>query len=143
VRSAQILLVEDNPGDVVLLREALREGGLPHRLHVAGNGAAARAFLHSCGGSHELPMPDLVFLDLNLPDATGHELLAEVRADPRTTALPVAILTSSYAEREVAESYRLHANCHITKPSSLDQLMYVMRQIEEFWFRVAALPALR
>ena len=138
MKCADILLVEDNPGDVALVREGLRE--LEHRLEVAESGERALEFLRARSAAPERSMPDVVLLDLNLPGLTGLEVLCRIRSDPDTAALPVVVMTSSDARKDIVESYRLHANCYVTKPSSLDEYMRVMRRLGEFWFSVAKLP---
>jgi two-component system, chemotaxis family, response regulator Rcp1 len=140
VRPINILLVEDNPGDVRLTIEALREGKVHNNLHVVGDGVDALAFLHREGEYSDAPMPDLILLDLNLPRKDGREVLAEVKADPQLRRIPVVVLTTSNAEQDVLRSYDLHANCYITKPVDLDQFINIVRTIEDFWLAVVTLP---
>ena len=140
VRPINILLVEDNPGDVRLTIEALREGKVHNNLHVVGDGVEALAFLHREGEHRDAPLPDLVLLDLNLPKKDGREVLAEIKADPDLRRIPVVVLTTSNAEQDVLRSYDLHANCYITKPVDLDQFIKVVRTIEDFWLAVVTLP---
>jgi CheY-like chemotaxis protein len=137
-RPFAILLVEDNPGDVRLAMEALRDGKVPKRIHVAEDGVAALDYLWSEAGRAE--PPDLILLDLNLPKRSGHEVLAEVRADDRLRATPVIVFTSSAAEPDVRQSYALQANCYITKPSGFSELSAAIRRIESFWLQTATLP---
>jgi CheY-like chemotaxis protein len=132
-RAADILLVEDNPDDVDLTREAFREVGATSRLHVVENGIEAMAFLRHQGAYSEAPTPDLVLLDLNLPKKSGHEVLAEIKADPRLRAIPVVVLTSSAAEPDVTRSYELAASGYVTKPVDLDDYFRVVRLIDHFW----------
>jgi two-component system, chemotaxis family, response regulator Rcp1 len=132
----EVLLVEDNPGDVVLIREALRDGSVPVRLSVAVDGDAALARLRR----QDVPRPDLILLDLNLPRLNGREVLAAVKADPGLLCIPVVVLTSSEADSDVAASYDLHANCYIVKPSDLEQLLHVVRSVVSFWLTVVKLP---
>jgi CheY-like chemotaxis protein len=136
----QVLLVEDNPGDVRLTREALREGKVRNNLSVAPDGVEALAFLRRQGKYADAPRPDVILLDLNLPKKDGREVLVEVKADPSLRNIPVVILTSSEAERDIAQAYDLHANCYITKPVDLDQFIHVVKSIEEFWFTIVKLP---
>jgi two-component system, chemotaxis family, response regulator Rcp1 len=140
IRPIDILLVEDNPGDVRLTVEALREGKVHNNLHVVGDGVDALAFLHREGQYADAPTPDLILLDLNLPRKDGREVLAEIKADPQLRRIPVVVLTTSNAEQDVLRSYDLHANCYITKPVDLDQFINVVRTIEEFWLAVVTLP---
>ncbi len=141
--AVEILLVEDNPADVRLTREALREGagGLRHRLHVVEDGVQALAFLRREAGYWEVPRPDLILLDLNLPRKDGREVLQEIKADPELRSIPVVVLTTSRSEEDVLRSYQLHANCYVTKPVDLDQFLEVVRRIEAFWLGVARLPS--
>jgi CheY-like chemotaxis protein len=143
IRPVDILLVEDNPGDVRLTREALREARVQNRLHVVGDGAEAMAFLRREGRYAQAPQPDLVLLDLNLPRKDGREVLAEIKADAKLRHIPVVVLTTSAAERDVASSYALHANCYVTKPMELDHYLEAVRALEGFWLGVATLPANR
>jgi len=139
VGTARILLVEDNPGDARLMREALQEAGLPHKLTVVQDGPSALAWLRGEAGE-DIARPHLILLDLNLPRLSGHELLRELKADPGLSQIPVVVLTSSTAEEDVRRSYELHANCYIAKPVGLEQLLATVRSLSEFWFGVATLP---
>jgi two-component system, chemotaxis family, response regulator Rcp1 len=136
----EILLVEDNPGDVVLVREALSDGKVCNNLHVAVDGVQAMEFLRREGGFAEAPRPDLILLDLNLPRKNGREVLAEIKSDPGLQAIPVVVLTTSKEEEDILRSYQLHANSYITKPVSFGQFLKVMRSIEDFWFEIVRLP---
>lgn len=136
----EVLLVEDNPGDVRLTREALKEGKVRNHLSVAPDGVEALAFLRREGRYADAPRPDVILLDLNLPKKDGREVLQEIKGDPALRSIPVVILTSSQAERDIAEAYALHANCYITKPVDLDQFITVVRSIEDFWFTIVKLP---
>jgi two-component system, chemotaxis family, response regulator Rcp1 len=136
-----ILLVEDNPGDVRLTREALKEGKVLNNLHVAMDGMEALAFLKKEGDHQRAVRPDIILLDLNLPKKDGREVLAEIKADPRLRRIPVVILTTSKAEEDVIKTYDLHANCYITKPVDLDQFITVVQSIEDFWFSIVKLPS--
>jgi CheY-like chemotaxis protein len=139
-RPIEILLVEDNPADARLAREALLEGKVRNRLHHVEDGDQALAVLRRQGEFVGTVRPDLVLLDLNLPGRDGREVLAEVKGDPDLRRIPVVVLTSSKAEEDVLRSYDLHANCYVTKPIDLDQFIKVVRQVERFWLEVVELP---
>ncbi len=139
-RSINILLVEDNPGDVRLTEEALKEGKVNNSLSVARDGAEALAFLHKEGEFKGKPTPDLILLDLNLPKLNGPEVLQRIKDEPDLKRIPVVVLTTSTAEQDVLKSYDLNANCFITKPVDLDQFFKVIRTIDEFWLNVVRLP---
>jgi CheY-like chemotaxis protein len=139
-RPVEILLVEDNPGDVRLTVEALGTAKVRNTLHVVEDGERALAFLHREGSYANSPRPDLILLDLNLPRKDGREVLAEIKQDHDLKRIPVVILTSSAAEQDILQSYNLHANCYITKPVDLDQFLRVVRSIEDFWLMVVKLP---
>ena len=141
-RPVEILLVEDNLGDVRLTQEVLREGKLRNTLRVAADGVEAMAMLRREGVHCESPSPDLILLDLNLPKKDGREVLAEIKSDPYLHRIPVVILTTSKAEEDVLKSYDLNANCYITKPVDLDQFIDVVRMIENFWLTIVVLPPL-
>jgi len=136
----EILLVEDNPGDVRLTIEALKEGKISNQINVAVDGMDAMAFLRREGKYANAPKPDLILLDLNLPKKNGQEVLAEIKVDPRLKCIPVVILTSSQAEKDIVMTYNLHANCYIKKPVDFDQFIDVVKSIENFWFNVVKLP---
>jgi len=136
-----ILLVEDNPGDVRLVVEAFREGGAAVRLTTARDGEEALAVLRRQGAHAAAPRPALILLDLNLPRMGGRELLAEIKADPALRPMPVVVLTSSRQDQDVLACYDLGANCYITKPADLDQFIEVVRSIVNFWLTVARLPS--
>lgn len=140
LRPVEILLVEDNPGDVVLTREALLEGKLHTRLSVVSDGEAALAYLRREAPFAAAARPDLILLDLNLPRLSGREVLAAVKADDQLKSIPVVVLTSSEAEQDIVASYKLNANCYISKPVDLDQFIKVVRSIEDFWLTVVRLP---
>ncbi|MBA2669617.1 MAG: response regulator [Gemmatimonadetes bacterium] len=139
----EILLVEDNPGDVRLTREALSECGVQNRLNVATDGVEALAFLRRQGVFRDAARPDVIFLDLNLPRKDGREVLMEIKQDPALMSIPVVVLSSSQAEEDIVGAYQLHANCYVTKPMDLDQFVSVVRSIENFWFLIAKLPRKR
>ena len=139
-RAIDILLVEDNPGDVRLTREALKEHKIVNRLHVVEDGMEAVAFLKNQGKYTDAPRPGLILLDLNLPKMDGREVLARVKTDPDLKRIPVVVLTTSAAERDILASYDLHANCYITKPVDLNQFLEVVRSVEGFWLSIVKLP---
>ena len=139
-RSIEILLVEDSEGDVRLTREALHDAKLANNLHVVTDGEAALAYLRRQAPYSEAPKPDLILLDLNLPKKDGREVLAEIKSDPVLRRIPVVVLTTSQAERDIITSYDLHANCFISKPVDLDQFVTVVSSIKEFWFTIVKLP---
>jgi two-component system, chemotaxis family, response regulator Rcp1 len=139
-RPVEILLVEDNPGDVRLTREALREGKVRNNLAVAADGVEAIAYLRKEGEYENAVRPDLILLDLNLPRKDGREVLEEIKADPSLRHIPVVVLTSSQAEEDIVRAYDLHANCYVTKPVDLDQFIRVVESIEDFWFTIVKLP---
>jgi two-component system, chemotaxis family, response regulator Rcp1 len=139
----EILLVEDNPGDVRLTREALRIGKVPNTLRTVSDGLEALAYLRKEGQYHEAPVPDLILLDLNLPRKDGREVLAEIKQDPELRRIPVVVMTTSAAEQDILKSYDLHANCYVTKPPDFARLVAVVRAIEDFWLSVAKLPPKR
>jgi CheY-like chemotaxis protein len=135
-----MLMVEDNPGDVRLTREALKDAKLWLRIHVAEDGVAALDFLHRRGAHARAPRPDLVLLDLNLPKKDGREVLEAIKTDDDLRTIPVVILTTSQAEEDVLRAYRLQANCYVTKPVDFDQFTRIVQAIEQFWFSVVTLP---
>jgi len=139
-RSIEILLVEDNPGDVRLTEEALKEGKVINRLSVVPDGVEAIEYLRKRGDYASAATPDLVLLDLNLPKKDGREVLAEVKQDPELRKIPVVVLTTSRDEQDILKSYDLHANCYITKPVDFEQFIRVVRAIEDFWLSVVKLP---
>ncbi len=139
-RPLEILLIEDNPGDVRLTAEALKQGQGGSNLNVVKDGVEALAFLQREGPYAAALRPDLILLDLNLPRKDGREVLAEIKQDPRFQRIPVVVLTTSSAEQDVVRSYDLHANCYITKPASLGQFVKIIKAIEDFWLTIARLP---
>ncbi len=136
----EILLVEDNPGDVRLIQEALKENKLRNQLHVAKDGAEALDFLRRAVAFADAPRPDLILLDLNLPKKDGHEVLSDIKEDPDLKRIPVVVLTTSDDEHDILASYNLHANAYVTKPLDLEQFLNIVRQIEGFWLTVVRLP---
>lgn len=139
MKALRILLVEDSPSDVRLIREALKETPVPLQITVAHDGVEATDYLQQAE-SGLVNRPDLVLLDLNLPRKNGREVLAEIKGSPTLRQIPVLIMTSSTSEEDVAEAYSLNANCYITKPGDLRDYVHVVRAIEDFWFMTATLP---
>jgi chemotaxis family two-component system response regulator Rcp1 len=142
MRPIEILLVEDNPADIRLTEEGLKEAKVTNRLHAVMDGNAALDFLYRRGEYRAAPRPDVVFLDLNLPGIDGHAVLKRIKGDLALRTIPVVVLTSSEAEADVVRSYEEHANCFIAKPLDFDGLLRVVRAVEEFWFTVVKLPGM-
>ena len=136
----EVLLVEDSPGDVRLTREAFKDAKVHINLHVAPDGAEAMDFLNRQGKHSNVPRPDLILLDLNLPKKDGREVLEEIKQSPRLKSIPVVILTTSASDADILRSYRLHANCYITKPVGLDGFLQIVHSIDNFWLSVVKLP---
>lgn len=141
IRPVDILLVEDSPSDADLTEEALGDGKVLNNLHWVQDGVEALAFLHRQGKYVNAPRPDLILLDLNLPKKDGRDVLAEVKVDPSLKLIPVIVLTTSEAERDILKTYELNANCYITKPIDLEQFISVVKLIEEFWLVLVKLPS--
>lgn len=139
-KDIEILLVEDNPGDVRLTMEALKDCKMRNTLYVVEDGEEAMSFLYKKGKYADAPHPDLILLDLNLPKKNGKEVLFEIKENPKLKRIPVVILTTSKAEEDILKTYDLHANCYITKPVDFDQFISVVRKIEDFWFTIVKLP---
>ena len=139
-RPIEILLVEDNPGDVRLTQEAARETKIHNNMHVVTNGLDAMAFLHHEGRFSAVPRPDLILLDLNMPVMDGREVLRQVKSDEKTRRIPVVIITSSQAEEDILRAYDLQASCYVTKPVDLVQFIKVVKNVENFWLTVVTLP---
>ena len=139
-RPVEILLVEDNPGDVRLTKEALKEGKVYNNLHWAKDGVEALEFLKREGKHANAPRPDIILLDLNLPKKDGREVLAVIKRDAELKQIPVVVLTTSKAEEDVLKSYELHANCYVTKPVDLEKFIQVVQSIDRFWLTVVTLP---
>lgn len=139
-RAIEILLIEDNPGDVRLTMEALRDARVHNQVHVARDGVEALAFLGHEGPYQSVPRPDLILLDLNLPRKDGREVLAVIKGDPALRRIPVVVLTTSQDEQDILASYDLHANSYIVKPVDLDQFISIVKSIEGFWFEIVKLP---
>jgi chemotaxis family two-component system response regulator Rcp1 len=136
----EILLVEDNPGDVRLTRESLADAKVHNNMSVVIDGVEAIAFLKGEGAYQDAPRPDLILLDLNLPRKSGREVLAEIKADPSLRRIPVVVLTTSQAEQDIVQSYDLHANAYINKPVDLEEFAKIVQSIESFWFQIVCLP---
>ena len=136
----EILLIEDNPGDVRLTKEALRDSKVINNLSVVSDGVQALEFLHREGRYADAVRPDVILLDLNLPRKDGREVLEEIKANPDLKRIPVVVITSSSAEEDVLRSYNLHANCYISKPVNLEQFIAVVKSIEDFWMGIVKLP---
>jgi CheY-like chemotaxis protein len=139
-RPVEILLVEDNPGDERLTREALKEGKVYNNLHWVKDGVEAMEFLRRAGRYAEAPRPDIILLDLNLPKKDGREVLQEIKTDTDLKRIPVVVLTTSKAEEDVLRTYNLHANCYVTKPVDLEKFIVVVKSIDVFWLTVVTLP---
>lgn len=139
-RAIDILLVEDDPGDELITREAFEHNKLKNRLHVAHDGEEGLNYLYRRGEFVDAPRPDLILLDLNLPKYDGRQLLEKIKSDPELAQIPVVVLTTSSAEEDILKSYKLHANAYVTKPVDLDQFMKAVRQIDEFFVQVVRLP---
>jgi len=139
-RQIEVLLVEDDPGDVLMTKEAFEDYKLSNQLHVVNDGAEAMDFLRQQGPHTAAPRPDLVLLDLNLPRMDGREVLQAIKSDPELASIPVVVLTTSEAEEDVLRSYSLHANAYVTKPVDFERFIQVVRQIDEFFVTVVRLP---
>ena len=140
VRPIEILLVEDNPADVRLTMETIKDYKVKNRLEVVENGIDAIDFLRRNGKFADKPRPDLILLDLNLPGKDGREVLAEIKEDPDLCRIPVVVVTSSEAEQDILKAYNLHVNCYITKPVGLTEFVKVVKSIEDFWLTIVRLP---
>jgi CheY-like chemotaxis protein len=140
VEPITVLLVEDDPGDELMTREAFEHNKVGNALHVARDGAEALDFLYRRGAYAEAPRPDLILLDLNLPRRDGREVLQEIKTDPDLAPIPVVVLTTSAAEEDILRSYELHANAYVTKPVDFDQFIAAIRQIDDFFVTVVRLP---
>ena len=140
VETIDILLVEDNLGDVRLTKEALKDAKVLNEVYVVQDGVEAMRFLRRQGSFSKMPMPDLILLDLNLPKKDGREVLAEIKQDPKLKHIPVVILTTSKADEDIMRTYNLHANAYITKPVDLNRFVEIIHALEEFWFSIVKLP---
>lgn len=141
-RPVNILLIEDNPGDVRLAQEAFKEGKINVQLNVVMDGLEAINYLRKVGNYEKVDTPDLVLLDLNLPKKDGREVLGDIKADPKLRSIPVVILTTSNAEQDILNSYNLHVNCYINKPVDFDRFFDIIQKIEDFWLQTAILPSM-
>lgn len=139
-KPVDVLLVEDDPGDVLLTQETLLGSKIRTNLHVVGDGVEALEFLRQEGVYEGVPRPDLILLDLNMPRKDGREVLADIKQDPDLKTIPVAVLTTSSQDEDILKSYELHANCYITKPVGLEQFSTVVQSLEDFWFAIVKLP---
>jgi CheY-like chemotaxis protein len=139
-RPIEILLVEDNPGDVNLTRIALADREINVNLSVVADGVEAMNFLHRKGEYHQAIHPDLILLDWNLPRKDGREVLLEIKANERLQRIPIVVLTTSQSEEDILKAYNLHANCYITKPVDFNRFIQIVQSIEDFWFTVVQLP---
>ncbi len=139
-KAIEILLVEDEPGDVRLTIEAMRQAKVRNTLHVAEDGVEALDFLFRRGAFSHAPRPDLILMDLNLPKMDGREVLTIIKQDPNLCQIPVVVLTTSGADADIAKCYSLHASCYVTKPVDLDQFLHVIKSIEDFWLTIVKLP---
>jgi len=140
VRPGDILLVEDNPGDVRLIQEALRDGKILNQLSTVSDGQKALDWLHKLGSYSQARRPQLILLDLNLPRKDGREVLQEVKTDPNLRSIPIVIITSSQVEEDILKSYNAYANCYVTKPLDLHKFITVVKSIEDFWLSIVKLP---
>jgi chemotaxis family two-component system response regulator Rcp1 len=140
VKPIEIMLVEDSPGDAELVLDFLEHSKVKNNIHWTKDGETAMAFLHREGEHAGKPMPDLILLDLNLPGKDGREVLAEIKSDSQLKHIPVVVLTSSKSEEDILRSYRLQANCYITKPVDIEQFMRVVRAIDDLWLTIVKLP---
>jgi CheY-like chemotaxis protein len=143
VRAMAILLVDDDPGDVLMIEEALESISAPRNVHVVNDGEEAVAFLRRTGPFEDAPRPDVILLDLNMPRMDGRQVLAEIKNDPELRSIPIVVLTTSQAPSDILSSYSLHANAYVTKPMNLDGLTEVVRRIDHFYAKIAALPGRR
>jgi CheY-like chemotaxis protein len=139
-RAIDVLLIEDDPGDIVMTREAFKHNKIRNTLRVARDGQEGLDYLYQRGAHQGAPRPDLILLDLNLPKYDGHQLLEKIKSDPEMCHIPVVVLTTSAAEEDILRSYRLHANAYVTKPVGFEQFMHVIREIDEFFVQVVRLP---
>ncbi|MBV1961848.1 MAG: response regulator, partial [Immundisolibacteraceae bacterium] len=136
-----VLLVEDNPGDQDLTREAFKMGKITNTLHIVDDGEKAMEFLYQQGQYKDAPRPGIILLDLNLPRKDGREVLAEIKQDPSLRAIPVVVLTTSDSDKDILTSYELNANCYLTKPVELDSFLDAIQVLEQFWLTLVKLPA--
>lgn len=138
----EILLVEDNPGDVRLITEAIKKSKIIRKCHVVNDGEEALVFLKNSENHHSVPRPDVILLDLNLPKKHGFDVLTELKSHPVLQKIPVVVLTCSHNEDDIKKSYELYANCYVVKPTEFDEFEEIVRTIESFWGKIAALPSI-
>lgn len=143
MHACEILLIEDNPADVLLIQEAFKEARLGNRISIARDGEEALQYLQREGSFAGAVRPDLILLDLHLPKRSGREVLAEIKNDPELAEIPVIILTTSSEDEDIHQAYRLHANCYLTKPVDIDSFLALVRGIDEFWLTLVKLPTMR
>ena len=143
MKTINILLVEDNPGDIRLTKEVLKEGKIRNELHVVMDGEEAIFYLKKTGKYKEADTPDIILLDLNLPKKDGREVLAEIKTDPELMLIPVIVLTTSESEQDILNMYSHHANCYITKPVDFNQFINVIKSVENFWLSIVKLPKIK
>ncbi len=141
LRTPHVLLVEDNPGDILLVKESFREISTPHRLSVARDGQEALDFVHGAGQFAGLPRPDLILLDLNLPKISGLDVLAQLKSNAAFQNIPVVVLSTSTSPMDIQKSYALAANCYLCKPNGLEEFFHLMRVVQEFWLRLVEFPS--
>ena len=139
-KTQNILLVEDNPADILLTREAFKEGSIPHEMNAVNDGVEAISYLKRAGKYADAVRPDLILLDINLPKKNGFEVLTEIKQDPDLKHIPAIVLSTSGSKHDIRRAYELHANCYLVKPVELDDFLRVIRSLENFWFNVAAIP---
>jgi len=139
-KTQNILLVEDNPADILLTREAFKEGAIPHEMHAVNDGVEAVSYLKKAGKYADAVRPDVILLDINLPKKNGFEVLAEIKQDPDLKHIPAIVLSTSGSKHDIRKAYELHANCYLIKPVELEEFLRVIRSLEDFWFNVAAIP---
>ena len=140
LKTQNILLVEDNPADVLLTIEAFKEGAIPHELNAVNDGVEAVSYLKRAGKYADAVRPDIIILDINLPKKNGFEVLEEIKQDPDLKHIPVIMLSTSGSQHDIRKAYELHANCYLIKPVELEDFLRLIRSLENFWFNVAAIP---
>jgi|WetSurMetagenome_2_1015567.scaffolds.fasta_scaffold822096_2 two-component system, chemotaxis family, response regulator Rcp1 len=139
-KTQNILLVEDNPADILLTREAFKEGTIPHNMTAVNDGVEAVSYLKRAGKYADAVRPDIILLDINLPKKNGFEVLAEIKQDQDLKHIPAIVLSTSGSKHDIRKAYELHANCYLIKPVELEDFLRVIRSLEDFWFNVAAIP---
>jgi CheY-like chemotaxis protein len=139
-KTQNILLVEDNPADILLTREAFKEGTIPHEMNAVNDGVEAVSYLKRAGKYADAVRPDIILLDINLPKKNGFEVLAEIKQDPDLKHIPAIVLSTSGSKHDIRKAYDLHANCYLIKPVELEDFLRIIRSLEDFWFNVATIP---